>query len=60
MDDMVENGKKYYYVARAISANRVLSVPSNVATAPIPSGKEKKKTVSGNTVPLCREAVNVK
>jgi hypothetical protein len=55
MDDMVENGKKYYYVARAINAQGVPSIPSNVATAPIPSGKEKKGSVSGNTAPLCRE-----
>ena len=55
MDDLVENGKKYYYVARAISARGVPSIPSNVATAPIPTGKEKKASVSGNTAPLCRE-----
>jgi fibronectin type 3 domain-containing protein len=59
MDDMVENGKKYYYVVRAISARRIPSIPSNVATASIPSGEGKKASVSGNTAPLCREA-NVK
>jgi len=60
MDDLVENGKKYYYVARAISARGVPSIPSNVATAPIPTGKEKKTSGSGNTAPLCREPANVK
>jgi hypothetical protein len=54
VDDLVENGKKYYYVVRAISASKALSVPSNSATARIPTRKPSHP--AGRSAPLCREA----
>ncbi|MGA7472410.1 MAG: hypothetical protein WBW60_06750 [Candidatus Sulfotelmatobacter sp.] len=55
MDDVVENGKKYYYVVRAISGKGVLSIISNEAPAPIPTGKQSNSSVSAASAPLCRE-----
>jgi fibronectin type 3 domain-containing protein len=55
-DDLVENGKKYYYVVRAISANKVTSIISNEAPAGIPTGKGNSPFASGASAPLCREA----
>jgi hypothetical protein len=55
VDDLVENGKKYYYVVRAISAKGVISITSNPAPAPIPTWT-KTSPYSGTSVPACREA----
>lgn len=60
MDDLVENGKKYYYVVRAISAKRITSVISNEAPAPIPTGNKRNRSFSGSSTPLCREPTSVK
>ncbi len=55
-DDLVENGKKYYYIVRAISANRVTSIVSNEAPAPIPSREPTSHSTRANSPPLCRES----
>ncbi|MGA8761922.1 MAG: hypothetical protein WB562_03450, partial [Candidatus Sulfotelmatobacter sp.] len=59
-DDVVENGKKYYYAVRAISAKAVSSINSNEAPAAIPTGKQSNPSVTGASVPLCREPDGVK
>jgi hypothetical protein len=59
-DDRVENGKKYYYVVRAISANNVTSVISNEAPASIPAGKKNSPAFPGSSTPLCRAPARVK
>ncbi len=51
-DDVVENGKKYYYVVRAISAKRILSDSSKVAPARIPT-REPSNAVK-ISAPFCR------
>ncbi len=56
VDDLVENGKKYVYMVRAISDKRYLSDASNVAHAEIP--RHKSKDNSSNSVPLCRGTAN--
>jgi hypothetical protein len=55
MDDMVESGKKYYYVVRAISAKGVTSIISNSAPAPIPTRERTEADVPGKSAPLCGE-----
>jgi hypothetical protein len=55
MDDLVESGKKYYYVVRAISAKGVTSNMSNSAPAPIPTRERTEADVPGKSAPLCRE-----
>jgi hypothetical protein len=60
IDDLVANGQKYYYVVRAISAAGVPSIPSNVAPAPISTGKQSNLYASEASAPLCREPVSVK
>jgi hypothetical protein len=55
MDDLVESGKKYYYVVRAISAKGVTSIISNAAPAPIPTRERAEAELPGKTAPLCRE-----
>lgn len=55
MDDFVENGSKYYYVVRAISAKGVSSIRSNVAPARIPN--RKPLSSAAISAPLCREPV---
>ncbi|MGC2367147.1 MAG: hypothetical protein WA252_05220 [Candidatus Sulfotelmatobacter sp.] len=57
-DDAVENGQKYYYVVRSISANRVTSIISNEAPATIP--KQNNSSVSRTSPPLCREPAGAK
>lgn len=59
MDDVVENGKKYYYVVRAISATGIASISSNEAVASIPRG-ERRNPSSGASAPSCRETVSAK
>lgn len=54
-DDSVENDKKYYYVAQAISAEGVTSIVSNEVPVTIPGGKRSHPSASGASVPLCRE-----
>jgi hypothetical protein len=51
-DDLVENGKKYNYKVLAISAKRVVSVPSKGAHAEIPM--RKPRIQSEVSPPLCR------
>ena len=58
MDDFVENGSKYYYLVRAISAKGVSSIGSNVAPARIPN--RKPPSSAAISAPLCREPVGDK
>jgi fibronectin type 3 domain-containing protein len=60
MDDMVESGKKYYYVVRAISAQSMISIISNSAPAAIPTRERTEADVPGKSAPLCREPVRGK
>jgi len=57
-DDVVEDGKKFYYVVRAISANGVISVGSNTVLARIPNGKPINPAKI--TAPLCRDSADHK
>ncbi len=54
VDDLVENGKKYYYVVRAISAQGITSLVSKPAPALIPSSPPSASNTPANA-PLCRE-----
>ena len=54
-DDWVLNGKKYYYVVRAISAKGAHSVVSREAPAAIPAGNQSNPSNSTVPVPLCRD-----
>lgn len=60
IDDRVENGKKYYYVVRAISAHGVTSAASNEVRAPIPVGVYQGSSGSNSSSPSCREPDSVK
>jgi len=51
-DDLVGNGKKYFYKVRAIDINGNTSDFSNVASAIIPHSKKPKSV--GSVPPLCR------
>ena len=53
-DDLVENGKKYNYKVLAISAKKIVSVPSKGAHAEIPMRKPKPRIQSEVSPPLCR------
>ncbi len=53
-DDLVENGKRYSYVVRAISAKEVPSITSNPAPVEIPAAGASHPPVSGASPPLCR------
>jgi len=58
-DDLVENGKGYSYVVRAISATDVPSVISNPAPARIPATGQSHLP-SGPSATLCRGSANAK
>jgi hypothetical protein len=53
VDDLVENGKKYYYVVRAISAQGTTSVVSKPAPAVIPDSPPAASLVKVSA-PACR------
>jgi hypothetical protein len=57
---VVENGKKYYYVVRAISATGITSIISHEAVAPIPRGELRNPSATGASAPSCQEPVSVK
>jgi len=59
-DDLVENGKRYSYVVRAISDREVPSVTSNTAPVEIPATGASHPPVSGNSAPRCQGAATVK
>jgi hypothetical protein len=55
VDDSVENGKKYHYVVRAVSAKGVVSTASKPAPVSIPNHSHDAAEVLAGSVPLCRE-----
>jgi len=59
-DDLVENGKKYYYLVRAVSDKGATSLASAPARAAIPKGPRTSSEVSADSTPLCREPSSVK
>ncbi len=59
-DDVVENGKKYYYLVRAVSDKGATSLASGPARAAIPKGPRTSSDVSAVSTPLCREPGSVK
>lgn len=59
VDDLVENGKKYYYVVRAISAQGVTSLVSKPAPALIPDSPPSASNGAASA-PMCREPESVK
>lgn len=60
VDDSVQNGKQYYYVVRAISAQGMMSeiseppAPAKIPTTPPSSFR------TGTSIPLCRESPGIK
>ena len=60
VDDLVQDGAVYYYVATAISAGRKLSVSSNETPAPIPASKQSASPTSPNSYPFCRGSASSK
>jgi hypothetical protein len=59
MDDLVDSGKKYYYVVRAISDKGVTSIVSKAALASIPR-EPRNPNVPGESALLCREPASGK
>jgi hypothetical protein len=53
-DDLVENGRRYSYVVRAVNAGDVPSIASNPAPVEIPATGASHPPVSGASPPLCR------
>jgi hypothetical protein len=61
VDDSVENGKRYYYVVRAISARGVTSgVSKPPVPAKIPDAPRSSSPTPEDSIPLCRESPGVK
>lgn len=61
VDDSVENGRQYYYVVRAISAEGMMSdISEPPAPAKIPTTPPSSLRTSGASIPLCRESPGVK
>jgi len=54
VDDLVQDGATYYYVATAISRSGQLSSTSNESTAAIPRSKQSVASPSAATPPFCR------
>lgn len=54
VDDLVQDGAVYYYVATAISAQKRLSVSSNEILVPIPASKQSVRSTPVGSYPLCR------
>jgi hypothetical protein len=54
VDDLVEDGAAYYYVATAINANERISSSSNETTARIPLGKPASSSGPAGSYPRCR------
>lgn len=59
-DDLVENGKKYHYLVRAISDKGLASIASGTARAAIPKEPRTNSDVSADSTPLCRQPAGVK
>ena len=55
VDDVVEDGTTYIYVATAVNKNGKPSGLSNEALAPIPPTAEVKGPIIPNSYPLCRK-----
>ncbi len=60
IDDLVEDGAKYYYVVTAIDAKEKISLSSNEALAQIPSGTKSTNSASQGSFPLCRATQGLK
>lgn len=54
VDDLVEDGAAYYYVATAINANERISSSSNETTARIPLNKPASSSGPVGSYPRCR------
>jgi len=54
VDDLVQGGATYYYVATAISGRGRLSAASNEITVVIPSGRPAAASSSAASPPFCR------
>lgn len=54
VDDLVENGEKYYYIARAVNAKGEPSIFSNEAPAKIPVDRGSGRPAAADSYPLCR------
>jgi len=54
VDDLVEDGAKYYYVATAVSRNRDLSITSNEIPVEIPSAESPIGHPPPGSYPSCR------
>lgn len=59
VDDLVENGKQYSYVVRAISAQGVTSLVSKPAPVSIPNSPPRASNAQAST-PMCREPATLK
>jgi hypothetical protein len=54
VDDLVQDGATYYYVATAISSRGQISLSSNEVPAPVPRSQPSTALASSASVPLCR------
>lgn len=55
VDDVVQDGTTYVYVATAVNKFGIPSGLSNTSLAPIPSSPDVKVPVTPNTYPRCRQ-----
>ncbi len=60
IDDLVENGKKYFYSVRAISAQSVITPNAKLVQAQIPNLPPSKTDVSADSTPSCRQPAGTK
>jgi hypothetical protein len=60
VDDLVQDGAAYYYVATAINHDGKLSTASNEAHADIPPGPQSINPGAGGSYSLCREQAGSK
>lgn len=58
VDDLVEDGKTYFYVAAAINRNGGLSASSNEVKVTIPAGSHTSAN-PGKSVGMCRESASL-
>jgi len=60
VDNLVQDGTTYYYVAVAISRRRQLSPSSNEITVVVPPATQKSDHAPASSYPLCRVPANSK
>jgi hypothetical protein len=58
VDDLVQDGATYFYVATAINVNKIRSVSSNEIIVPIPASPKVSSASMPTSYPLCRASAS--